>query len=81
MLISSIMATFTSPQNIPTAPMALFWIFPLIVLVSIVYKTTKFKKIKLISFINEVALLFGSIAVFVIITAVVLYSICRFVLE
>ena len=81
MVVFSIIATFTSPQNIGTTPMSLFWVFPLIASISIVYKTTKLDQIKLFDFVKEVTLLFASIAVFIIITAVVLYGICRIVLQ
>jgi hypothetical protein len=39
-----------------------------------VYKTTKLPNIKFTSFIKEVFILFGSIIVFIIITAAVLYA-------
>jgi len=60
--------------NIDVNPQSMLWLIPLFFSFSVVYKTTKLPNIKLTSFIKEVAILFGSIMVFIIITATVLYA-------
>ncbi len=71
---SQIIASFTQPVNIGVNPQSMLWLIPLFVSFSIVYKTTKLPNIKFTSFIKDVAILFGSIMIFIIITAAVLYS-------
>jgi len=68
------LATFTAPQTIGTNPQSLLWLLPLAAAVAIVYKATKIKTITAASFIKEVVLLFGSIIIFMAITAVVLLA-------
>ena len=69
-----IMATFTSPENIGTDPKSMLWLLPLTTAVAIIYKATKLQTITWKNFIKEVITLLGSIAVFLIITALVLYA-------
>ena len=69
-----IMASFTKPEQIGTNPQSMLWLLPLAAAIVIVYKATKMSKITPAAFIKETATLFGSIIVFIIITAVVLYS-------
>lgn len=68
------MATFTKPEQIGTNMLSMFWLFPLTAAIVIVYKATKLPKITPANFIKEAAVLFGSIIVFIIITAVVLHG-------
>ena len=68
------MATFTSPENIGTDPKSMLWLLPLTTAVAIIYKATKLQTITWKNFIKEVITLLGSIAVFLIITALVLYA-------
>ena len=67
------MATFTAPEYIGTNPQSMLWLLPLTVAIAVVYKATKVPNIKAVDFIKESALLFGSIIVFMAITAVILY--------
>jgi hypothetical protein len=76
-----IMATFTSPENIGTDPKSMLWLFPLTTAVAIVYKATKLQTITWKNFIKEVITLLGSIVVFLIITALVLYVFAWFTTE
>jgi len=69
-----ILASFTQPVNIGVNAHSMLWILPLIATISIVYKTTKIQKIKFTSFTKDVVVLFGSIVIFMAITAIVLYS-------
>jgi hypothetical protein len=68
-----IMATFTAPENIGINPQSMLWLLPLTVAIAVVYKATKVPKIKAGNFIKESILLFGSIVVFMAITALILY--------
>ena len=67
-----IIASFTVPEKIHVDPQSMLWLLPLVAAIAIVYKTTKIQKIKAASFIKEVAILFGSIVVFMVATAIAL---------
>ena len=69
-----IIATFTAPEEISTNPQSMLWLLPLTAAIAVGYKATKLPTIKAGSFLKEVAALFGSIIVFIIITALVLYT-------
>ena len=73
-MITFIIATFTSPENIGTNPQAVLWALPLVAAIAIVYKATKLPTITLGNFIKESATLFGSIIVFIIVIALCLYA-------
>jgi hypothetical protein len=75
MLIETVfvMAGFTAPQQIQTNPWSLLWLLPLAAAIAAVYKATKLPIITAGTFLKETAALFGSIIVFVTITAMVLY--------
>ncbi|HAL44752.1 MAG: hypothetical protein A2Y12_00735 [Planctomycetes bacterium GWF2_42_9] len=65
-----VLAGFTSPVHIGTTPYAFLLALPLIAIIAVVYKATKLEKIELIPFVRESFLLFGSIVVFMVLTAV-----------
>jgi hypothetical protein len=69
-----ILATFATPERIGTNPSSILWLLPLAASIAIVYKATKLPTITAGNFVKEVVILFGSIVVFIIITALVLYS-------
>jgi hypothetical protein len=77
MIIDSfiIMGAFTTAEKIGTNPQSMLWLLPLTVAIAVVYKATKLPKITARSFIKESAILFGSIVLFIIITAFVLYAV------
>ncbi len=50
----------------------MLWLLPLVAAIAIVYKATKVPKITAASFLKEVVVLFGSIVVFMAVTAVAL---------
>ena len=77
----SIIASFTSPIQVPTTPQSLLWLVPLTASLAIVYKATKLPKITAGKFLRESITLFGSIVVFLAITGVVLYAIAWLVTE
>ena len=65
-------ASFTVPERITVDPQSMLWLLPLVASIAIVYKATKVPKIATASFLKEVIILFGSIVVFMAVTAMVL---------
>ena len=76
-----ILATFTAPEYIGTDPKQMLWLLPLSAAIAIAYKATKLRKITALNFIKEAGLLFASIVVFMVVTAIVLLLVARFVTE
>ena len=76
-----VMASFTTPEEIGTNPQSMLWLLPLTVAIAVVYKAMKVPTITRNNFIKEVSVLFGSIAIFIIITALVLYAFAWLVTE
>jgi hypothetical protein len=76
-----VMATFTVPEKITTDPQSMLWLLPLVAAIAIVYKATKLPEIKIVNFVKESVVLFGSIVVFMFVTALVLYSIAWLIIE
>ncbi len=66
-------ASLTAPEEIGTNPQSMLWLLPLSAAIAVVYKATKLPKITAVSFLKESAVLFGSIILFVVITALVLH--------
>jgi hypothetical protein len=79
-LAAHIMANFSVPEEIGTNPRSLLLLLPLLAAIAIVYKATKVPSISAGNFIKESAILFGSILVFMVITALVLAAIARLVI-
>ena len=77
----SVIATFTSPEKIGTNPQSFLWVLPLVAAIAVVYKATKLPKITMGLFLKESVILFGSIIVFMIITAIALYSLAWLITE
>jgi hypothetical protein len=69
-----VIATFTAPEQIRANPQTMLWLLPLTAAIAIVYKATKLPTITVGVFLKEAVILFGSIVVFIIITALVLYA-------
>jgi len=76
-----VLATFTTPENIGVTPKSILWLLPLVAAISVVYKTTKLPKIRFVHFVKESVILFGSIVVFMAITALVLVAFAWLVTE
>ena len=74
-------ASFTAPEEIATNPQSILWLLPITAAIAVVYKATKLRKITAGVFLKEAAALFGSIVVFVIITALVLYALALLTTE
>ena len=70
-----ILASFTTPERIGVTPLSMLWLLPLALSISVVYKATKVTQVRPMNFIKESVVLFGSIVVFMFITAVVLLGI------
>lgn len=75
-----ILANFTTPERISVTPLSMFWLLPLALSIAVVYKATKVHEVRAANFIKESVLLFGSIVVFMSITAVVLLGIAWLVI-
>ena len=69
-----VLATFTAPEQIRANPQAMLWLLPLTAAIAVVYKATKLPTITADAFLKEAVILFGSIVVFIIVTALVLYA-------
>jgi hypothetical protein len=69
-----------SPVDIGTTAKALILALPLIAVIAVIYKAIKVDKIKFVSFLRETFLLFGSILVFMIVTAIVIFIIMKAVI-
>ena len=76
-----IMATFTTPEKIGANPQSMLWLLPLVAAIAIVYKATKLPEIKAANFLKEAVVLFGSIVVFMSITALVLCTFAWLIIE
>ena len=74
-LAADIMAQFRVPEDIGTNPRSLLLVLPLLVAIAVVYKATKVPKVTVGNFLKETTLLFGSIFVFMVITALVLAAV------
>jgi len=59
----------------------MLWLLPLVAAIAIVYKTTKLPEIKAANFLKEVVILFGSIIIFMSITAFVLCTFAWLITE
>ena len=79
--ICAILGAFTIPIDIPTNPMSTLWMFPLLLSISIVYKATKIRVLFARKFAKEVAILFGTISVFMVFLGVVLILLVRLLTE
>jgi hypothetical protein len=66
---------FIIPLRIGITEQSTLWLLPLILAISVVYKTTKMQKITVGAFLKEVIVLSGSIVVFMIATAVIIFAV------
>jgi hypothetical protein len=76
-----LIATFTASEGIRTNPSSMLWLVPLAASIAVVYKATKLPTITAGNFIKETAILFGSIVVFIIVSALVLYTLAWLMTE
>jgi hypothetical protein len=80
LLSQYVLAGFMAPVHIGTTALAFLLALPLIAVIAIVYKAIKLDEIKLVSFVCETLLLFGSILIFMVITAIVFFMIMKAVI-
>ena len=74
-----VIASFNSPEPIQTNPQSLLLLLPLVATIAIIYKATKMPTITTGGFLKETVGLFGSIVIFIAITALVLYVLAWFI--
>jgi len=78
---TAMLGSFTTPMRIGTDPASMLWLLPLVAAIAIVYKATKVHKVRLQPFAKETAVLFGSIIVFIVVAALILYGLTWIVTE
>ena len=76
-----LLADFATPEKIGVNPQSMLWLLPLVASIAVVYKATKVPKITAVSFLRETVVLFGSIVIFMIITAFVLCAVAWLITE
>ncbi|KPK43211.1 MAG: hypothetical protein AMJ65_06450 [Phycisphaerae bacterium SG8_4] len=76
-----LLADFATPEKIGVNPQSMLWLLPLVASIAVVYKATKVQKITAFNFLKETVILFGSIVIFMIITALVLCASAWFITE
>lgn len=74
-LAADIIAQFWVPEDIGTNPRSLLLVLPLLAAIAVVYKATKVPKVTVGNFLKETILLFASILVFMVITALALAAV------
>ncbi len=79
--ITVVLGSFTIPMRIGTDPASMLWLVPLVAAIAIVYKATKVHTVRPWPFAKETAVLFGSIMVFILVAALVLYGLTWIVTE
>jgi hypothetical protein len=79
--LATLLGSFTTPMRIGTDPASMLWLLPLVVSIAVVYKATKVHRIYPRPFARESAVLFGSILVFIVVAAIILYAITWIVTE
>jgi hypothetical protein len=79
--VAFILAGFTLPEKIGADPSSMLWLLPLVAAIVVVYKATKVPTIKISSFLKETVVLFGSIIVFMVVTALVLWALAWLIIE
>ena len=80
-LIGMVVASFSRPIPIDTNPASMLWLLPLVAAIAVVYKATKVSEIEPRAFAKECAVLFGSIMVFIVVAALILYVVAWVVAE
>lgn len=75
------MAAFTMPVHVPNDAWSFLYIIPLVVVISVVYKTTKLADLSWRVLARESIVLSASILVFMFVVAACLYTFCALVLR
>jgi len=80
-LAACVMADFANPETVGTTPQAMLLLLPVVAAISIIYKATKVPSVTFGNFLKETTVLFFSIIVFMVVTAVVLTGVAWLILE
>jgi hypothetical protein len=75
------MAGFMAPEEIGTTRQSLFLVLPIIAAIAIIYKATKVPRVSIFNFIKETFILFLSITAFLVLIALILAAVARFVTQ
>lgn len=81
MITAFVLATFTTPEHVGVTPKSMLWLLPLVASIAVVYKATKQPHIRFANFLKESVVLFGSIVIFMAITAVILVAFAWLITE
>jgi hypothetical protein len=73
------LAGLTSPIEIGTNPQSLLWMFPLLLAVAVIYKTTRMRVLILRRFVIECLVLFATLSVFMAVSILVLNLLQRLI--
>jgi type VI protein secretion system component VasK len=76
-----IIANFRTPEEIGVTAQSMLWLLPLVASIVVVYKATKVPQVKARHFLKETVVLFGSIVIFMLVTALVLLAISWLITE
>lgn len=79
--VATMLGSFTTPMRIGTDPVSMLWLLPLVVSIAVVYKSTKVYRIEPWPFTRESGVLVGSIIVFIVVAAGILYGVTWIVTE
>jgi len=71
-MMTTLLASFSSPIHIGTDWVSMLWMFPLLAAIAIIYKATKLRVLFWRRFIREVLVLFATLSGFMIAAIVVL---------
>lgn len=80
-LAAFVLANIFIPEEFGTNPQSLLLLLPLVAAISIVYKATKLPVISPWNFLKESLVLFVSIVVIMIVTAIILLMVAWFVTQ
>lgn len=81
LMAAYIVASFTAPENIGTTAQSMLWLLPLAAAITVIYKATKVQTITADKFTKEALVLFGSIIVFILVTALALHALAWLITE
>ena len=81
LIAACIVASFTAPENIGTTAQSMLWLLPLAAAITVIYKATKVQTITADKFTKEALVLFGSIIVFILVTALALHALAWLITE
>jgi hypothetical protein len=81
LMLSHILASFTTPMHIPNNTWSFLYILPLAFVLAVVYKTTKITVFSWWALLRESIILTASIVVFMAAVAIGIYIFCTLILR